>query len=97
MALTNTELRYYDSNVLRLPADKRKEYYSQVDDRLITELSRSVREKTEIKITKVVKAGSVPIAPCAAPQGGGRSCRCVGGCVGGFWQPAEAPWSGLIA
>ena|GEM_PF-1428995 len=86
MALTNTELRYYDSNVL----------HSQVD-RLITELSRSVREKTEIKITKVVKAGSVPIAPCAAPQGGGRSCRCVGGCVGGFSQPAEAPWSGLIA
>lgn len=57
MALTNTELRYYDSNVLRLPADKRKEYHGQVD-RLITELSRSVREKTEIKITKVVKAGS---------------------------------------
>jgi len=57
MALTNTQLRYYDSNILRLPADKRKEYHGQVD-RLITELSRSVREKTEIKITKVVKAGS---------------------------------------
>jgi hypothetical protein len=57
MALTNTELRYYDSNVLRLPADKRKEYHGQVD-RLIRELSRSVREKTEIKITKIVKAGS---------------------------------------
>lgn len=57
MALSNTQLRYYDSNVLRLPADKRKEYHAQVD-RLITELCRSVREKTEIKITKVVKAGS---------------------------------------
>ncbi len=57
MALSNTELRYYDSNVLRLPADKRKEYHTQVD-RLITELCRSVRDKTEIKITKVVKAGS---------------------------------------
>jgi hypothetical protein len=55
--LNNTELQYYDSNVLRLPADKRKEYHEQVD-RLITELSRTVREKTEIKITKVVKAGS---------------------------------------
>jgi tRNA nucleotidyltransferase (CCA-adding enzyme) len=57
MALSNTQLRYYDSNVLRLPADKRKEYHAQVD-RLITELCKSVRDKTEIKITKVVKAGS---------------------------------------
>lgn len=57
MPLTNAELRYYDSQVLRLPADKRKEYHAQVD-RLIVELSRNVRDKTEIKITKVVKAGS---------------------------------------
>ncbi len=57
MALSNTELRYYDSNVLRLPSDKRKEYHEQVD-RLIVELCKSVRDKTEIKITKVVKAGS---------------------------------------
>lgn len=57
MPLTDTELRYYDANVLRLPADKRKEYHRQVD-RLIAELSRSVRDRTEISITKVVKAGS---------------------------------------
>ena len=57
MALSNTEIRYYDGNVLRLPADKRKEYHAQVD-RLITELCKHVRDKTEIKITKVVKAGS---------------------------------------
>lgn len=57
MALSNMEFRYYDSNVLRLPSDKRKEYHEQVD-RLILELCKSVRDKTEIKITKVVKAGS---------------------------------------
>lgn len=57
MPLSNTELYHYDSNVLRLPAGKRKEYHEQVD-RLIAELSRSIRDKTEIKITKVVKAGS---------------------------------------
>jgi tRNA nucleotidyltransferase (CCA-adding enzyme) len=57
MALSNTALRYYDSNVLRLPADKRKEYHEQVD-RLITELCRSIRNQTSITITKVVKAGS---------------------------------------
>jgi hypothetical protein len=55
--LSNTQLAYYDSNVLRLPADKRREYHAQVD-RLVDELSRHVRDKTEIKITKVVKAGS---------------------------------------
>src|SRR4051812_46879460 len=57
MPLTNMELRYYDSNVLRLPADKRKEYHAQVD-RLVAELSRSIRDKTEIKITRVIKSGS---------------------------------------
>jgi hypothetical protein len=57
MPLTNTQLRYYDANVLRLPADKRTEYHAQVD-RLIAELRKSVRDKIKINITKVVKAGS---------------------------------------
>ena len=57
MALTNTELRYYDGNILRLSSDKRKEYHEQVD-RLIADLCKNIRDKTEIKITKVVKAGS---------------------------------------
>lgn len=57
MPLSNTQLRYYDSNVLRLPMDKRKEYNAQVD-RLIDNLRANVREKTEIRITRVVKAGS---------------------------------------
>lgn len=57
MPLSNTKLCYYDSNVLRLPADKRTEYHAQVD-RLISELSSSLRDKAEVKITRVVKAGS---------------------------------------
>jgi hypothetical protein len=57
MSLTNTQLSYYDSNVLRLPADKRKAYHAQVD-RLVVELCRSIRDQTEIKINGVVKAGS---------------------------------------
>ena len=56
MPLTNTQFRYYDSTVLRLPANKRTEYHKQVD-RLIGELSRRIRDRTEITITKVVKAG----------------------------------------
>jgi tRNA nucleotidyltransferase (CCA-adding enzyme) len=57
LPLNNTEIRYYDSTVLRLPEDKRKEYHAQVD-RLISALTKSVHEQSEIKITKVVKAGS---------------------------------------
>lgn len=57
MSLSNTEIRYYDSVVLRLPADKRKEYHEQVD-RLIRALTQRVHEQSDIKITKVVKAGS---------------------------------------
>lgn len=57
MPLNDTELRYYDSNVLRLPSDKRTQYHGQVD-RLVTELTRRVTGQSEIKITKVVKAGS---------------------------------------
>ncbi|MXP41864.1 nucleotidyltransferase [Altererythrobacter soli] len=57
MPLIDAQLRRYDSNVLRLPADKRKEYHQQVD-RLIENLCTNIRNKTDIKITKVVKAGS---------------------------------------
>ncbi|MCY4460789.1 MAG: hypothetical protein OXC26_10430 [Albidovulum sp.] len=57
MPLTNTQLRFYDSKVLRLPDDKRAEYHKQVD-RLISELSKNIRQVTAIKIKRVVKAGS---------------------------------------
>jgi hypothetical protein len=57
MPLTNAQLQYYDSNVLRLRADKRTLYHDQVD-RLIAELSRSIHRNTAIKITRVIKAGS---------------------------------------
>lgn len=57
MGLTNTQLRYYDSHVLRLPADKRAEYHEQVD-RLIAALKAGLTGKKGVKITRVVKAGS---------------------------------------
>jgi len=57
MPLTNTELRYYDSNVLRLPADKRSEYHEQVD-RLIGHLTEKIRDHTSFRVLRVVKAGS---------------------------------------
>lgn len=57
MPLTNTQLLWYDSNVLRLTQKKRTEYHEQVD-RLIKELRRHVENRVELKVTKVVKAGS---------------------------------------
>ena len=57
MALTNKELRYFDSNVLRLSAEKRKEHHAQVD-RLVAELSSRLKGHDEIKITHVIKSGS---------------------------------------
>jgi Second Messenger Oligonucleotide or Dinucleotide Synthetase domain len=57
MPLNDTDFRYYDSNILRLPADKRSEYHQQVD-RLIEHLRKKVKEHTSLKIVKVIKAGS---------------------------------------
>ena len=57
MVLTNTQLKYYDSNVLRLPAQKRTEYHEQVD-RLIAALKAALADRKDVKITRVVKAGS---------------------------------------
>lgn len=57
MPLSNTQLKFYDSNVLRLPATKRTEYHAQVD-RLVATLSSRLKDQSDIKVTKVVKAGS---------------------------------------
>ncbi|ATM00811.1 nucleotidyltransferase [Aeromonas sp. CA23] len=57
MPLSNTELEYFDHNVLRLSAEKRKEYHAQVDN-LVSELKKRITDKSKIKVTKVVKAGS---------------------------------------
>ena len=57
MPLTNKQLRYYDSEVLRLPGEKRTEYHAQVDI-LVANLNKRLKERTDIKITRVVKAGS---------------------------------------
>jgi hypothetical protein len=42
--LTNTQIRYYDSNVLRLPADKRKEYDEQVDRQTVAEVDPALAD-----------------------------------------------------
>ncbi len=57
MPLTNTQIRYYDSEVLRLPRDKRTEYNAQVD-RLVINLRQKIKEHAEFKVVRVVKAGS---------------------------------------
>lgn len=57
MPLSNSELEYFDHNVLRLPAEKRTEYHAQVDN-LVAELKKRITGQIKLKVTKVVKAGS---------------------------------------
>ncbi|MCT7945171.1 CBASS oligonucleotide cyclase [Vibrio cholerae] len=57
MPLSNTELEYFDHNVLRLSRKKRSEYHAQVDN-LVLELKKCITDKAKLKVTKVVKAGS---------------------------------------
>lgn len=57
MSLKNSELQYYDRNVLRLTSEKRTEYHAQVDN-LIAELRIHITSNSDLKIAKVVKAGS---------------------------------------
>jgi tRNA nucleotidyltransferase (CCA-adding enzyme) len=57
MSLTNTQLKFYDSNVLRLPDDKRTEYDHQVKN-LISSLNQKLKDQTGISISNVVKSGS---------------------------------------
>lgn len=57
MPLSNTQLEYFDHNVLRLPGKTREEYHAQVDN-LVGELKKRITDKLTLKVTKVVKAGS---------------------------------------
>lgn len=57
MPLSNAQIQYYDSHVLRLPKEKRETYNAQVD-RLISALSKALKEQDKITIKRVVKAGS---------------------------------------
>ena len=57
MPLSNSELEYFDHNVLRLSREKRSEYHAQVDN-LVSELKKRITDKSRLKVTKVVKAGS---------------------------------------
>jgi tRNA nucleotidyltransferase (CCA-adding enzyme) len=55
--MNDTELTYYDHNVLRLSQEDRTKYHGQVD-RLITALTKALHEGTDFKVTRVIKAGS---------------------------------------
>jgi tRNA nucleotidyltransferase (CCA-adding enzyme) len=60
MPLNDTEIRYYDSQVLRLPADKRKDYHAQVD-RLITALTGALKNQSDVKFTILRKTSEDPV------------------------------------
>lgn len=55
--MNDTELIFYDHNVLRLAQEDRTKYHGQVD-RLIAALTKAIHAETDFKVTRVVKAGS---------------------------------------
>lgn len=55
--MNDTQLSYYDHNVLRLEGKDRTTYHGQVD-RLISALTKSIHAETDFKVTRVIKAGS---------------------------------------
>ena len=48
MSLKNSDLQYYDGNILRLSSEKRKEYHAQVDN-LIAELRKHITVNSDLK------------------------------------------------
>ena len=62
MLLTNTQLRYYDGNVLRLPAGKRTEYHAQV-----VAMVRAMAEPSHTERVERVLAALPPLAPADDP------------------------------
>lgn len=51
MSLKNSDLQYYDGNILRLSSEKRKEYHAQVDN-LIAELRKHITVNSDLKVKK---------------------------------------------
>lgn len=55
--MNDSELTYYDHNVLRLSQEDRTKYHGQVD-RLIAALTIAIHAQTDFKVARVIKAGS---------------------------------------
>jgi hypothetical protein len=69
MRLTDTDLRTYDSLVLRIRQPKRKEYLDQVDH-LIEQLTIRVREDGTFSVRAFRKAGSLKKGTALRPRDG---------------------------
>ncbi|HZD70560.1 MAG TPA: CBASS oligonucleotide cyclase [Actinomycetes bacterium] len=69
MRLTDTDLRTYDSLVLRIRQPKRKEYLDQVDH-LIEQLTARVREDGTFSVRAFRKAGSLKKGTALRPRDG---------------------------
>ena len=68
MKLTDTQINYFVSKVLRLQPGKRQEYLKQVDF-LITRLDAKIREGGAFQVTGFKKTGSLVKGTVLRPQG----------------------------
>jgi hypothetical protein len=69
MQLTDAQLKYFDTTVLKIDPDKRKEHIAQVDN-LIARLQAKIDEETSFGVKKFVKTGSLVKGTCLKPRDG---------------------------
>ncbi len=68
MKLTDTQLAFYDSEVLKIPRDKRKDFIRQVDH-MIGRLRRKIEEDTSFGVKRFLKTGSLVKGTVLKPKG----------------------------
>jgi hypothetical protein len=69
MKLTDQQIKYFDSTVLKIDSEKRDEYIAQVDN-LIERLQAKIDEETNFEVKKFVKTGSLVKGTSLKPRDG---------------------------
>jgi tRNA nucleotidyltransferase (CCA-adding enzyme) len=69
MKLNDQQIKYFDSNVLKIESKKRDEYIVQVDN-LIERLQAKIDEETTFEVKKFIKTGSLVKGTSLKPRDG---------------------------
>jgi len=69
MKITDQQIKYFDSNVLKIDSEKRDEYIVQVDN-LIERLQAKIDEETTFEVKKFIKTGSLVKGTSLKPRDG---------------------------
>src|SRR5258708_1288970 len=69
MQLTDQQIKYFDSNVLKVDPEKRKDYIAQADH-LIACLQAKINAETSFGVKRFIKTGSVVKGTSLKPRDG---------------------------